>query len=218
MVEDEVVELKFSFPIPSSKWLSRFSFSYPSLQINMLSTLILSKNQGSALFQIKGGKKKVLDNFWNEFCEFYDADKYTLVYRDATSILISVLSSDSPWVLHTLIEAHFVLLFPIKIRNGSISIELIAPRHKIDLIFNNPAWKNVDISIEQIGQYCPDSLLSERQLNVLHLALQHGFFDIPRKTSLSGLAGGLKISPSALSENLRRINKKLAENYLDYKK
>ncbi len=212
-MEDDIVQLKFSFPIPSQKWLARFSLKFDDLQINLLSMLFLSKKQGSGLFQIQGGNKQHLDEFWQDFIEFSDSSKYTLIFRDERTILVNILSSD-PWVLHTLMDAQFILLFPILIRNGSISIELIAPRNKIDLIFNNPDWQKVDISIKQIGSYCPDSLLSQRQSEILNSALRNGFFDIPRKKSLSDLADILRISPSALSENLRRINKKLAEHFL----
>ena len=216
-MEDDIVQLKFSFPIPSKKWLSRFSVKFEDLQINLLSMLLLSKKQGSGLFQIQGGNKQHLDEFWQDFIEFSDSSKYTLIFRDERTILVNILSSD-PWVLHTLMDAQFILLFPILIRNGSISIELIAPRNKIDLIFNNPDWKKVNISIKQIGSYCPDSLLSPRQSDILRSALHNGFFDIPRKKSLSDLAEVLQISPSALSENLRRINKKLAHHFLQNKK
>jgi predicted DNA binding protein len=216
-MEEDIVQLKFSFPIPTKKWLARFSMKFDDLQINLLSMLLLSKKQGSGLFQIQGGNKQHLDEFWQDFIEFSNSSKYTLIFRDERTILVNILSSD-PWVLHTLMDAQFILLFPILIRNGSISIELIAPRNKIDLIFNNPEWKKVNISIKQIGSYCPDSLLSLRQSDILRSALHNGFFDIPRKKSLSDLAEVLQISPSALSENIRRINKKLAQHFLQNKK
>jgi len=86
--------------------------------------------------------------------------------------------------------------------------------HNYQLINNNENWKNVEISIQQIRKYCPDSLLTPRQLEILTQSLSNGFFDIPRKKSLSILAKEIGISPSALSENVRRINKKLAEHYI----
>ena len=217
-MQEDIVELKFSFPIPPKRWLGKFSIEYPDLQINMLSMLLLSKNAGSALFQVQGPSGQILDKFWAEFIDYYEEDKYTLIFRDNQTILVNILSSSDPWVLHSLLDAKFILVFPVLIRKGHIEIELIAPRNKIDLIFNDPDWKKVNISVKQIGRYCPNSLLSQRQSDILNKALENGFFDIPRKKSLSALAVDLNISPSALSENLRRVNKKLAENYLNYKK
>jgi len=177
--------------------------------------LLLSKNTGSGLFQIKG-KKSNLGKFWDEFSQFYKVEKFTLIFQDQNSILVNILF-DNPWVIQTLMEAQqFIIQYPILIRRGTVSIDLIAPRNKIDLIFTNPDWKAVDISVKKIKQYCPDSLLSPRQSDILNLALDNGYFDIPRKKSLSELAEDLHISPTALSENLRRINKKLANNYLNY--
>ena len=215
MVEVDIVQLKFSFPIPSNKWISNFSKTFTDLQFEMLSMLLLSKNTGSGLFQIKG-KKSNLAKFWEESSQFYAVEKYTLIFQDQHSILVNILF-DNPWVIQTLMEAQqFIIQYPILIRRGTVSIDLIAPRNKIDLIFTNPDWKAVDISVKKIKQYCPDSLLSPRQSDILNLALDNGYFDIPRKKSLSELAEDLHISPTALSENLRRINKKLANNYLNY--
>jgi len=214
-MNDEIVQVKFSFPIPPNKWIAQFSTSFAELRFEMVSMLLLSKTTGSGLFQVKG-KESYLEKFWNEFSNFYDHTQFTLIFQDQNSILVNILF-DNPWVVHTLMEAqHFVIIFPILIRKGTVSMELIAPRNKIDLIFTNPDWKGVDISVKKIKQYCPDTLFSPRQLEILNIILENGYFDIPRKKSLSELADVLHISPTALSENIRRINKKLANNYLNY--
>ncbi|MCK5343373.1 MAG: helix-turn-helix domain-containing protein, partial [Candidatus Heimdallarchaeota archaeon] len=72
-----------------------------------------------------------------------------------------------------------------------------------------------DISIKQIGKYSASPILSSRQSEILTKALSNGFFEIPRRISLSDFAINLGISATALSGNLRRIQKKLGENYLN---
>ena len=207
----EVVQLNFSLSIPPEKWLSKFSISYPDLQFNLLSMLPLSKNQGNTLLQVKGLN---LEQFWDEFSKFYEKHNYNLIFNDDKTILLNFIVSD-PWILQTIFNAQLFLRFPVLVQKGNITIELIGSRKKIDqLINNNENWKDVEISIQQIRKYCPDSLLTPRQLEILSQSLINGFFDIPRKKSLSLLAKEIGISPSALSENVRRINKKLAEHYI----
>lgn len=207
----EVVQLNFSLSIPPEKWLSKFSISYPDLQFNLLSMLPLSANQGNTLLQVKGIN---LDQFWEEFSKIQNKLKYNLIFKDEKTILLNFIIGD-PWILQTIFDAQLFLRFPVLIQDGRISIELIGSRTKIDLLINNNEnWKNVEISIQQIRKYCPDSLLTPRQLEILTQSLSNGFFDIPRKKSLSLLAKEIGISPSALSENVRRINKKLAEHYI----
>jgi len=67
----------------------------------------------------------------------------------------------------------------------------------------------VDIDLEQI--YESNGLregdkygVSERQYSALLLALQEGYFEIPRQTSVAELAERLGISEQAVSERLRR--------------
>ncbi|MHA1343749.1 MAG: helix-turn-helix domain-containing protein, partial [Promethearchaeota archaeon] len=74
--------------------------------------------------------------------------------------------------------------------------------------------KKIQFNLESIGYYHNPSLLTKRQKEVLIIAIKKGFFDIPRKISLSELAKELKISSSSLSETIRRINKKLSIKYL----
>ncbi|MFT4922096.1 MAG: putative DNA binding protein [Haloarculaceae archaeon] len=46
--------------------------------------------------------------------------------------------------------------------------------------------------------------ISDQQREILHLAVQRGYFDVPRRASLADLAGEFDISSQAASERLRR--------------
>jgi len=210
-MDKDIVQVRFSFSVPKDLWLANFSIKYPLLHFNVLSALILGENQGSCLIQIKGGN---IDNFWNDFSVQYNEGKFQLIYKDVNSLLMHILIQD-PWILQNIMASQLLVRFPLIIFKGIVSIELIAPRNKIEKLFKNPKWKMMNVSIKQIGQYCPDSLLSHKQANVLICALKKGYFDVPRKQSLSSLATELGISPTALSENLRRITKKLGEYYIN---
>jgi hypothetical protein len=208
---DEIVQLKFSFPIPPNLWLTEFTLKYPLLYFNVLSALLLSENRANCLIQVKGIN---IDNFWKEFTIQQNNDKFQLLYNDANSVLINILIGD-PWILRHIMTSQLLVRFPLTIINGKVSIELIASRNKIEGLFNNPKWKEINVSIKQIGQYCPDTLLSNKQSDILIHALKNGFFESPRKQTLSSLATELGLSPTALSENIRRITKKLGEQYLE---
>ncbi len=210
-MNDDTIQVKFTFPIPEKKWLAKFSRSYPLLQFRLLSMLPLSKNQGYCLLQIEGTN---LDKFWEDFAPIYEEKKFNLIFKDEKSIALNIVIEDT-WVLNLIMEAHAVLNFPITIHDGIVLLELIAPRTKIEQMFNHSNWKQLDISIKQIGQYCATSVLSPRQSEILTKALANGFYETPRKISLSEFAKDFGISPTALSGNLRRISKKLGENYLN---
>jgi len=52
--------------------------------------------------------------------------------------------------------------------------------------------------------------LTDKQLEVLNAALEHGYYECPRETQLKELADEIGISHQALSERMRRANKQLA--------
>ncbi len=57
--------------------------------------------------------------------------------------------------------------------------------------------------------------LTHRQKEILFSALKSGYFEFPRHKTLTELANELSIKPSSLSENLRRIELKIAKAYVD---
>lgn len=61
----------------------------------------------------------------------------------------------------------------------------------------------------------PGRGLTPRQREALLVAHELGYFDIPRTASLEDVAGELDITPSALSERLRRAHAHLVETVVD---
>ncbi|MFB6110853.1 MAG: helix-turn-helix domain-containing protein [Halodesulfurarchaeum sp.] len=69
---------------------------------------------------------------------------------------------------------------------------------------------------EQTKPRQPGFGLTPKQRDALETAAEAGFFDIPRRVTLDELAAELGVSPSALSERLRRGMRTLAETNLMY--
>lgn len=65
------------------------------------------------------------------------------------------------------------------------------------------------------GPEDPDDGLTPRQREALLVAHERGYFDIPRRASLEAVADELDITPSALSERLRRAHAHLVETAVD---
>ena len=57
----------------------------------------------------------------------------------------------------------------------------------------------------------PGDGLTNRQNEALRIAFERGYFDVPRRASLDDVAAELDISPSAVSERLRRAQSQLIE-------
>jgi predicted DNA binding protein len=211
-----IISTQVNFSIPERRWLSTFSLKYPELQFEILSLLSISKDQGNCLLRIKGTK---ISTFFKEFSTEYDPKAYQLILKETGELLMNIIF-ESPWVIWSIVEPQVIILYPIKIQNGKITIELIAPQKKIEEIFRKPIWEKLNLTFTVARKYCGAPSLNSHQKMILDKAMEFGLFDIPRKNSLTEAVeelekSGIKMSVSALSENIRRISKKLAECYLN---
>ncbi|MFC6827061.1 helix-turn-helix domain-containing protein [Halopelagius fulvigenes] len=72
----------------------------------------------------------------------------------------------------------------------------------------------IQISLEGIGEYRPDmrrlaSLLTDRQRELLELAVEAGYYEMPRRATLRDLADRTNISAGTVGEHLRKIEMKI---------
>ena len=116
---------------------------------------------------------------------------------------------------HAIFEDFNLLLdFPLIITQKTIKVALISPEFQLNQIMDH--LKNLDIdhkilNISPIKRETKDlkSILTEKQIEVMSAAVNQGYFDIPRKVSSKDLAKSFDISPSALNEHFRKVERKI---------
>lgn len=72
----------------------------------------------------------------------------------------------------------------------------------------------VQSKIKQVSPPLSDEILTARQREIIMLAKSVGYFDFPRKKSLSDLAKELRISTSSIGQIMRTAESKIIESYL----
>jgi predicted DNA binding protein len=209
MLQD-IIQVKLEIFIPNEKWLFKFSNNYPELHFQILSSFLMEKNRGITLFQIKGHS---IQDFLLEFTETFVKNTYHILY-ESTDLAIFNIKTEEAWIIDALTRTELLIFYPITVREGKINIEAITERNKVDHFLNILEEKSIKFSIAYIGYYHRPAILTPKQKKILNIAYNIGLFDIPRKIKVSDLAKNLKISPSAVSEILRRITKRLARNFI----
>jgi len=210
-MSQDIVQIKISIEIPQDKWLATFNRKYPELNFHILSNFPIGENSGITSFQIRGSSVK---HFISDFKEKLAEKTAQILYEDEDLVILNVKEVD-PWILNTLVKTELLISYPVLIKEGKLRIEAITNRSKVDSFLTQLKKKKIKAKLERIGYFYKSTLLTKRQNEIINLAYQNGYFNIPRSISLSEFAKDLKISKSALSETLRRIFKKLANNYLN---
>jgi len=210
-MSQDIVQIKLSIDIPQDKWLATFNNKYPELNFQILSNFLIGENTGITSFQIRGASVK---QFISDFKDSLAKKSSQILFEGENLVILNVKEVD-PWILNTLVKTELLVSYPVLVKRGKIRMEAITNRSKVDKFLTQLKKKDIGAKIERIGYYYKSTLLTQRQNEIVNLAYEKGFFNIPRSISLSLFAKDLKISKSALSETLRRIFKKLANNYLN---
>lgn len=69
--------------------------------------------------------------------------------------------------------------------------------------------------VEYISEHSEPGALTQRELEVLLIAQERGYFDENRRISLTELADALSVKPTSLRDVLRRGVKKIVDSYLN---
>lgn len=75
----------------------------------------------------------------------------------------------------------------------------------------------VALDLERLGEYEPDgdglSTLTDRQRELFELAVDEGYYEVPRGTTHRELADAIGLAPGTVSEHLQRVEAKLVDAY-----
>ena len=104
--------------------------------------------------------------------------------------------------------------FPFPIHDGVATWTVVGPEGKVRLLLKQLERQGTGIHVDAVrhGPLARGSpLLTPRQQQVLHRAMAEGYFDVPRRISLTELAPKLGVAISTLSVTLAVIEKKILE-------
>jgi predicted DNA binding protein len=105
-----------------------------------------------------------------------------------------------------LLESHEQLSEVVKALEqcGSVSLEAVTQDFRQEIIPSIGEW-------QQIFEAIPD-----RQLEILNLAIERGYYEIPREVTLQDLADEMEISKTTASHQLRRAESQIMDFFVTY--
>jgi predicted DNA binding protein len=206
----DVVQIKIVFSLPEQRCMFRLSKLYPDLIFKNISMLPILENMGNTLVEVSGSRaQKLLDDMKKE----KNIASAKIVLDSPEQVLINVHVNEAI-ILNLLGETKVIIDYPLIFQDGQGFLTLIGERSDIDALLTRFEERGIDFTIKSIGGTNSKEILSEKQKDVLVKSLKAGFFETPRKVSLTNLAKEFDVSPTALSEMIRRLSKRLAEHYV----
>lgn len=113
-------------------------------------------------------------------------------------------------LLQELRSSRVVLDQPLEYRpDNTLRLTMIGEDEALRRTFDSLV-EVVDVSLEETGEYHPElgdpvSLLTDRQHQILQLAVDHGYYEVPRQVTHQELAENVGLSQSTVAEHLQKI-------------
>ncbi|WP_435066661.1 helix-turn-helix domain-containing protein [Haloplanus sp. C73] len=197
---------QLTLTIPDSVWMSEVSRSYPNTRFRVLAATANTAT-GVARIEILGDDPEaVCDAF-----ERYDSVTDLTVFESGPEACRIQIETTVPLLLNSLQEAGVPLEMPFEVRNGKMTLEATVPQGTLSDLRQTLDRFGIQYTVERIQQELDSEapLLTERQQWLLDEAIERGYYDTPRRTTLVDLADELDIAKSTCSEILHRAEERV---------
>lgn len=200
---------KLQITIPDTVWISDVSRSYPDTTFRVLAATA-NDASGVARIEIRGDNPEAVC----EEIRRYDSVTDLTVF-DAEPQMASVqIETMVPLLLTSIQAAGVPLEMPFDVREGEMDLEVTIPQQTLSKLGETLDRFGIGYTVDRIQQNVKsDDLLTERQQWLLDEAIERGYYDTPRRTSLVALASDLGIAKSTCSEILHRAEERVVKKY-----
>lgn len=197
-------------PLPEGAWVRTFSIDHPEVRLEVLNRLALEA--GKTLTEIRLHGPVATD--WAEEISGLPGVRTVEALGPAGSVtdlrVVHRASPFTPWFQ----ELRLLRRFPFPIERGFATWTVVGPEDRVRRLLARLTAKAPGTTVESVRHDARrgPGRLTDRQREVFRRAMAAGYFEVPRRISLTELAHTLGLALSSLSEALAIIEKKLLED------
>ncbi len=142
-----------------------------------------------------------------------DITMLELLWKDEDKALLQVETSN-PLLLDPIQEIGVPLQTPFEVVDGTASWELTTSSDRLSALGEQLEASGIKFDIDyvrSISDSDAESVLTDRQQQVLLAAVEQGYYETPRRTTLTDVAESMNISKATASDILHRAEGKIID-------
>ncbi|USZ67237.1 helix-turn-helix domain-containing protein [Halorussus salilacus] len=202
---------KLHITLPERVWVHELSTANPEVDFRVLAALP-AEETGVGLLEISGPE---LPRVVGEMERHDDIVRLDLQQASEDAALIE-FETTAPLLLFTVQESGMPLELPFTIRDGQATVEVTASRDRLSSFTTQLDAFGMSFDVEYVREMVDsESLLTDRQRELLSAAVERGYYDTPRECSLTELAEEAGVAKSTASETLHRVEEKIIKQYVE---
>ncbi len=205
-----MMEAVLSLKIPDN-WMSEISANYPAT-IKVIDRMPYSDQGVKDLVEIQA-PPDVIDEILEAIKKNPLVAKIDTTVTEKGKVLCAITTSRCE-ICRILTDSDVFLISAQSKDQGKVEWTIILSEKKIlKDIFDHLKSKSVDAELIKLTKIDDKETLTERQDKITQVAFDRGYFDYPKRISLRELARMFEVSPSTLSEILRKGQRKIVMDY-----
>jgi len=202
---------KLTLTIPEGTWLGDLSRQFAGLRIRVLAAIA---NDEAGFFRVELLGEEV-DAVIAEL-ENIDSVVETTVFESAPKRRRVQVETSEPVLLFAMQDSGVPLKMPLEITDGELTFEATLSQCQLSKLSESLDRFEIRYHIDCIQQeHHTEQLLTDRQKWLLHEAIDHGYYDTPRKISLVELSDTLGLAKSTCSETLHRAEGRVLKQFVN---
>jgi hypothetical protein len=204
-------QANLTITIPEGIWIGDVTRAHTDVQFRILAAHA-DGDAGVGLVEISGAdwESAVADVRADDTvieCEMLQQYEDTALVQFETTI---------PLLLFPVQDSGVPLTMPFTIEEGQAEWEITAPQHHLSELGTKLEEFGIPFTVNEISQRVePEQLLTDRQLHLVEAAIDAGYYDTPRRSSLTELAESVDLAKSTCSETLHRAEEKIVKQFVE---
>ena len=201
---------KLRVRLPQTVWIGDLSTEYPNVEFRALAAVPTGET-GVGLVELSGPTRpEVIRRIQDRetivsLALLGESDDRTLIQFETTE----------PLLLFSITESGIPLEPPVEIRDGRATVEVTASQDRLSTFGSQPEQFGMSFDVEYVRRTLDstEQLLTDRQRDLIVAAVQQGYYDTPRESSLTALADHLGMAKSTVSEMLHRAEETVVKEF-----
>ena len=204
---------KLRISIPDTTWIHDVSAEYPETVFRVIAVMS-GEESGTALLEIRTPNPVPIIAAIERRDDVTDFD---LLWKRDETTTVQVETTD-PLLLFPILKAGIPLQTPFEITDGTATWEITTSSERLSGLGEGLDEAGVEFDIDFVHDEPPDpteGLLTDRQREVLLAAIEQGYYDTPRRTTLTEVSESLDVSKATGSDVLHRVEGKVLKWFVE---
>lgn len=204
---------KLRIVVPEETWIHDVSIEHPDTVFRVIAVLSGGET-GIALLEVRT-PDPVLGLTDVERRE--DVTDFELLWKRDDTTVVQVETTD-PVLLVPVLRAGVPLQTPFEIADGVATWTITTSHERLSALGDRLAEADIGFELEYVHDEPPDPaehLLTDRQREVLSAAAERGYYDVPRRATLTEVSESLGITKATGSDILHRVEGKILTWFID---